>query len=300
MKCDAVHSVRDSGQNERKTLWVIGITAITMVAEIILGWLYGSMALFSDGVHMGTHTLALMITIFAYRISRKNAQNTRFAFGTGKVGVLGGYTSGVTLIIAAVFMVYESIHRFIDPVKIDFNEAIIVTLVGLGVNILSAVILGDSHGHDHDHKRDHNLNAAYLHVLTDALTSILAVSALLAGKYAGAAWLDPAVGIIGAAVILKWAFGLISDTAKILLDYEEDTEYARRARKILREAGAEAVEDIHVWQVEDNRRFLICTVLGDPGVRPRAVAALDNTGLFCHVTLEILSPEPQNDAEEAH
>ena len=195
-------------QGEKRTKIVFYLTAITMIAEVVAGLTFGSMALLADGWHMGTHAAAFIITIFAYRYAKKHLQDSRFAFGTGKVSVLGGFASAVALAVVALVMVIESIQRFIKPTEIQFNEAIIIAVFGLIINIISAVLLYGHHNHahhddqghdDHDHHHDHNLKAAYLHVLSDALTSILAIVALSFGKFFGWNWLDSAMGIVGAA-----------------------------------------------------------------------------------------------------
>mgnify|MGYP005851822403 CR=1 FL=1 len=207
---------------ESRTLIVIALTAVTMVVEIVAGWLFGSMALLADGLHMGSHAVALTISAAAYIYARKRAGDPRFSFGTGKVNALGGFTGAILLAGFALLMAGESIHRFIEPVPIRFNSAILVAVVGLVVNGLSVFILGDrGHGHNHhqddghhhDHHHDHNLRSAYLHVLADALTSVLAIAALLAGKYLGWNWMDPAMGIVGAILVARWSLGLIRQTS---------------------------------------------------------------------------------------
>ncbi|MFH2129682.1 MAG: CDF family Co(II)/Ni(II) efflux transporter DmeF [bacterium] len=262
--CSTGTSITDHRGNEKVTLVVVIITLIMMVAEIVAGIISGSMALLSDGIHMGTHSVALFITLAAYIIARRQQGNPAFAFGTGKVGVLAGYTNAILLIIAGLAMAWESIHRIIDPVEIHFNEALIVAVIGLVVNLVSAVILGrgesghtHSHGHDHDHgHKDHNLRAAYLHVLTDALTSILAIAALLIAKMAGLVWADPAVGILGAVVVIRWAIGLIRQTGSILLDLGDFSDEISRIREGL-EDHQTRICDIHIWQISENERSLI-------------------------------------------
>ena len=207
-------------KGERRTLYVLILTAITMVVEIIAGSVYGSMALLADGWHMGTHVAAFMITNFAYRFSRKNADNPTFAFGTGKVNVLGGFASAVALAVVALVMLIESLNRIVDPHVIAFNQAIAVACIGLFINLISAFLLKDnhSHHHHHGHEHDHNLRAAYLHVIADAMTSVLAIIALVSGKYLGWNWLDPVMGIVGAIIITRWSYGLLKQTGPILLD----------------------------------------------------------------------------------
>ncbi|WP_081913036.1 CDF family Co(II)/Ni(II) efflux transporter DmeF, partial [Sphingobium sp. ba1] len=211
-------------KNARRTLWVVWLTAATMVVEIVAGWMTGSMALLADGFHMATHAGALAVAAAAYRYARRHARNPRFTFGTGKVGDLSGFASALLLGVMALFIAIESGMRFLEPVQVAFGEATLVAIVGLVINIISAFLLGHDHSHDHGHGHDHgddhhhghadnNLRAAYVHVLTDALTSVLAIAALLAGRYLGWWWLDPAVGILGSIVIARWAWGLMKDTA---------------------------------------------------------------------------------------
>ena len=218
---------------ERRTLWVIFITATMMVVEITTGLAYGSMALLADGLHMGSHTAALGITTIAYVYTRRCAADSRFCFGTGKVNAFAGYTSAVLLALFALLMAWESVNRLFNPVEIAFNQAIVVAVLGLIVNGFSMFMLGVHHDHDHGHAHqhtdshhhshahpDHNLRAAYLHVLADALTSLLAIFALLAGKFLGLNWMDPAMGIVGATLVARWSIGLIRDTSGILLDHQ--------------------------------------------------------------------------------
>ncbi len=243
---------------ERRTIQVLLLTAVTMVVEISAGLVYGSMALLADGWHMGTHVAAFLITIFAYRYARKHADDPAFAFGTGKVSVLGGFASAIALAVVALMMAIESVQRIIVPQDIRFNEAIVVAVIGLIVNIVSAFLLqghhDHSHGHEHDNHQhdkhhDHNLRAAYMHVLADAMTSLLAIIALTAGKFLGWAWLDPFMGIVGAVVITRWAYSLLKDTSPILLDGSIDEEYMREITEALEKDTDNRVSDIHVWRV---------------------------------------------------
>lgn len=264
MRCEAVHINISNQKNQNKTIIVIIISAVMMVAEIVAGLLYGSMALLSDGIHMGTHVLALMITLFAYIITKRQAENTKFAFGTGKVGVLGGYTSAIALLIAAVVMVGESVHRLFSPVAIGFNISITVAVIGLVVNLVSAVILKDDHahghGHDHEHKEDHNLKAAYLHVVADALTSVGAILALIGAKYMGWIWLDPVVGIVGAFIIVKWGIGLLKTTGKVLVDYDDDESLRKEVIALVESYGLE-VCDVHTWDILNGDKAVICSII---------------------------------------
>ncbi len=240
--------IHDKG--ERRTRQVLLLTALTMLFEIVAGIAFGSMALLADGWHMGTHVAAFFITIFAYRYAKRHATDRAFAFGTGKVGVLGGFASAIVLAAVALFMLIESGLRLLVPHAIHFNEAIGVAALGLAVNIACAFLLQDHHGHDHDgHQHDHNLKAAYLHVLADAFTSLLAIFALLAGKYLGATWLDPVMGIVGAGVILRWAYGLLKESSPILLDGSIDGETLEAMRKTIEASLDNRVADIHVWKV---------------------------------------------------
>ncbi|WP_281630593.1 CDF family Co(II)/Ni(II) efflux transporter DmeF [Vibrio sp. St2] len=241
-------------QGEKRTFYVLLLTLATMVAEIVAGTVYGSMALLADGWHMGTHAAAFCITLFAYRYAKKNAGNARFSFGTGKVSVLGGYTSAIALGIVALLMVVESVHRLFNPEAIQFNEAIMVAVIGLLVNVASMLLLHGhhhDHGHhhhgEHEHHHDHNLRAAYMHVLADALTSVLAIVALFMGKFYGWNWLDAVMGIVGAIVIGKWTFGLIHQTSPVLLDESVEPDYREKIESEL--AGFALVKDFHMWKI---------------------------------------------------
>ncbi|MEZ9103542.1 CDF family Co(II)/Ni(II) efflux transporter DmeF [Vibrio cyclitrophicus] len=264
-----------NSQGEKRTFYVLLLTVVTMIVEIIAGTIYGSMALLADGWHMGTHAAAFGITLFAYRYAKKHAESERFSFGTGKVSVLGGYTSAIALGIVALLMLVESVHRLFNPQAIQFNEAIIVACIGLTVNVVSMFLLGDhhhdhghehghnhsknhdhSHSHDHDsdhnhkhgeHHHDHNLRAAYMHVLADTLTSLLAIVALLFGKLYGWNWLDAAMGMIGALVIAKWTMNLMKQTSPILLDENIGDDYRQSITEAL--ASYAIVTDLHMWKV---------------------------------------------------
>ena len=242
-------------KGEARTKQVLIITAITMVAEIIAGSVFGSMALLADGWHMGTHTGAFAITIFAYHYSRKHSDNSDFTFGTGKVSVLGGYSSAIALAVIALFIGAESLKRLIAPHEIRFNEAIAVAVLGLIVNLFCAFLLHGNHTHrhehgdDHVHHHDHNLRGAYLHVLADALTSVLAIFALTFGKIFGWLWLDPLMGIVGALVITRWAYGLLKDTSSILLDRNIEKGQIELIRQRVEADSDNRVSDLHVWKV---------------------------------------------------
>ncbi len=291
----------DSRKNETVTLIVVIITLITMAVEIIAGLISGSMALLSDGIHMGTHALALFITLAAYIFARKQMNNPSFCFGTGKVGVLGGYTNAILLLIAAAAMAFESIERLINPVHIKFDQAIVVAVIGLIVNIVSAIILGhggSDHSHDHTHHphshEDHNLKAAYLHVITDALTSVLAIFALLVAKYFGLAWADPLVGILGAIVVARWAIGLLKQTSSLLLDKSDTAETVTRLRELI-ESDTTSIEDLHLWQISENERSLILSLTSADDKGPCYYHNLvKKVGNFEHITVEI-HKQPRND-----
>lgn len=282
---------------EKHTLIVVGLTLIMMVWEIAAGLIYGSMALLADGLHMGSHATALGIAAFAYAYARKNAASSRFSFGTGKVNALGGFTGAVLLAGFALFMVVESMDRFIHPVTISFNGAIFVAIMGLIVNGVSAWMLGDHHDHSHaphedeshhahDH-HDHNRRAAYFHVLADALTSLLAIVALLAGKYAGWNWMDPAMGIVGAILITRWSWGLLKATAGILLDQQQTGIHQGVKRAV--ECGDTRVSDLHVWSIGPNVYAVIVAVVTHDPQPPghyRDRIQTDNPSLV-HVTVEV-------------
>lgn len=244
----------DHAAAEKSTLRVMALTGAMMVVEIAAGSLFGSMALLADGWHMATHVAAFGITIFAYRYARSHAQDPRFTFGTGKVGTLGGFASAVALAVVAFVMALESVGRFFDPQVIRFNEAIGVAVAGLMVNLVSGLMLKDHHHHGaedeegHGH-HDHNLRAAYFHVLADALTSVFAIVALTAGKFLGWVWMDPVMGLVGAAVISRWSYGLMRDTSSILLDGVDHGQLAARIASIIEQDADNRVADLHLWQV---------------------------------------------------
>ncbi|WP_243978857.1 CDF family Co(II)/Ni(II) efflux transporter DmeF [Vibrio natriegens] len=246
--------VSHNHQGEKRTFYVLLLTLVTMIVEISAGTLFGSMALLADGWHMGTHAAAFCITLFAYRYAKQHANSERFSFGTGKVSVLGGFTSAIALGIVALMMMVESVHRLFNPETIKFNEAIMVAVIGLVVNLASMLLLKDHHhhghehhDHHHEHHHDHNLAAAYFHVLADTLTSLLAIVALIIGKFYGWVWLDATMGIVGALVIGKWTLGLIRQTAPVLLDESIDEHYRQDIRAEL--APYADVVDLHVWKV---------------------------------------------------
>jgi cation diffusion facilitator family transporter len=244
---------------ERGTRAVMWITAVMMVIEIVAGWWFNSMALLADGWHMSSHAVAIGLSAFAYAAARRFARDPRFAFGTWKIEVLAGYSSAIFLLGVAAMMVFASVERIFSPQPIHYQEAIAVAAVGLVVNIVCAMILGNAHDHDHDHQHhDHhqhhdlNLKSAYLHVLADAATSVLAIIALAGGWIYGWSWLDPVMGIVGAALVATWAKNLIIDTGTVLLDREMDHPVVEEIREVVEtgpEAGDTRVTDLHVWRV---------------------------------------------------
>lgn len=257
--------VRINHRGERRTKWVLLLTFITMLVEIVAGMRFNSMALLADGWHMATHVLAFMIAIFAYRYGRVHERDQTFAFSAAKVGVLGGFASSIALALVAFMMMAEAIGRLLSPQNIHFEEAIWVAVAGLVINLLSALILDDHHDHPHEHEHhhhhDHNLRAAYVHVLADALTSVLAIVALMAGKYFGLIWLDAVMGIVGSMVILSWAWGLIRETSPLLLDQGIDGHYQQAIRDTLEEDGECRVSDLHIWRVSPSHHAAIIVIV---------------------------------------
>ena len=283
-------------ENERKTWLVVLLTATMMVVEIIGGMFYGSMALVADGWHMSTHAGALTISAFAYRYARAHARDPRFTFGTGKLGELAGYSSALILFMIALIIGYDSAVRLLNPVAIGFDEAIAIAVVGLGVNLVSAWLLRDDdnhgrhHHHDHapgHHHHDHNIRSAYLHVLADAVTSVLAIVALLAGKFYGLSWMDPATGIVGAIIIAQWAVTLVRSSGAVLLDAVPDTDLETELRKRL-EVGTDRVSDLHVWRVGPGHAAVIASVVADEPMMPdRYKDRLKGIDGLSHVTVEV-------------
>ena len=244
---------------EGRTRIVIVITALTMIVEVAAGLAFGSMALLADGLHMASHASALAIAAFAYSYTRRHAADERFSFGTGKVNSLAAFASAVILVMFALVMVWASVKRFLAPVLIEFNQAIAVAFAGLIVNGISLIVLGGpssrdrrhhhDHHHDHAHRHDHTLWSAYLHVLADALTSLLAIFALLSAKYLGQQWLDPLMGVVGAALVIRWSWMLLGVSGRVLLDVQAP-EHVRQAIRASIEARDDArVTDLHVWAV---------------------------------------------------
>jgi cation diffusion facilitator family transporter len=304
--------------NERRTLQVVLLTGITMAVEIIAGHWTGSMALLADGWHMGTHAFALGISYVAYLLARKHRSSEYFSFGTGKFGVLAGYTSALFLAIAAAWMMVESVIRIFNPVQIAFTEAIWVTVVGLVVNLASVLILHQTdhhHHHDHDHSHpdqyetdegsagqkkslahsephrhhhDHNYRAAYLHVIADTLTSVFALTALLAGRFLGWTFLDPVMGIVGSLLIGRWAYLLIKATGLILLDGGVDHAVREQARKLIEDDKESKVADLHVWRVGSRETALIVSVVtGENRPAEEYLTRLRVLPYLAHLSVEV-------------
>ena len=300
---------RRHDENERRTWLVVALTAVMMVAEIVGGTIFGSMALVADGWHMSTHAGALAIAALAYRFARRHAQDERFGFGTGKLGELAGYSSAIILAMIALLIGYESAVRLLNPVSIGFDQAIAIAVVGLAVNLASAWLLRDQHEHgehseddhgDHDldgqdqhhhhrnhHHHDHNLRAAYLHVLADALTSVLAITALLAGRLYGWVWMDPAMGIVGALVIAHWSLGLLRSSGAVLLDTVPDARLAAQLKRSL-EQGTDRVADLHLWRLGPGHLGVVASIVSDVPQTPDAYKArLAGFAGLSHVTVEV-------------
>ncbi|HZG27598.1 MAG TPA: CDF family Co(II)/Ni(II) efflux transporter DmeF [Ensifer sp.] len=295
-------------RNEKRTWIVIAVTATMMVIEIVAGNVYGSMALVADGWHMSTHAAAMLIAALAYFYARRHATNPRFTFGTGKLGDLAGFTSAIVLAMIALLIAWESVMRLRAPVAINFREAILIAVLGLAVNLVCAWLLkddhhhhGHSHGHDHGHDhhdgghdhhghggKDQNLRAAYVHVLADAFTSVLAIVALTLGSLYGWSWLDPVMGVVGSLVIANWSWSLIRDTGATLLDYvPEDEDLPEEIRQIVTREGADIV-DLHVWQLGPGHHGAIVSILADhpkaPSYYREKLAVIHD---LSHVTVEV-------------
>ena len=262
-----------------------------MLVEIVAGLAFGSMALLADGLHMGSHTIALSINAFAYVYARRNANNERYSFGTGKVNTLGGYTGAILLAVVASMMAWESVERLIAPISIAFNQAIIVAVLGLVVNGASVFILGinQRHGHEHhhDHRHDHNLRSAYFHVLADAITSLLAIFALLVGKYFGAVWMDSVMGVVGAALVARWSLGLLKSTGVILLDQQSSKETQDSIRKTI-ENDDNRIVDLHLWAVGPDIYSAVISIVSRSPQQPEYYKSLlANDLTLDHVSIEV-------------
>ncbi len=277
-------------RGERNTRLVIALTGVTMVVEIVAGTVFNSMALLADGWHMASHASALGITAFAYFYARRHAADSRYTFGTWKVGVLGGFSSAVVLGVIAVLIAWESLGRLWAPVAIRFNEAILVACIGLAVNVISAYVLRDHHdesGHG-AHQHDHNLRAAYFHVLADALTSLFAIFALLTGKHFGWVWMDPAMGIVGSVIIARWALGLLRDSSRVLLDGDVESEAVEELRRAIEAGSGDTVADLHLWRVGPRELAAIISIVTDRPRPPAFYTTLTPASLpLAHVTVEV-------------
>ncbi|MCF8039962.1 MAG: CDF family Co(II)/Ni(II) efflux transporter DmeF [Desulfohalobiaceae bacterium] len=285
---------------EKRTLMVIALTGTMMCIEIVTGLLFGSMALLADGLHMASHAAALSINVLAYVYAWRHARNRDYSLGTGKVNALGGYTSAIMLVLFALLMVWESLDRFLHPVQIVFNQAILVAVIGLAVNGFSVLILGvgehhhgqeehhGSHSGQRAHHHDLNLKSAYLHVIADALTSILAIIALLFAKYFGFIWMDPAMGIVGACLVTRWAFGLLRMTSGILLDKQGPESIREAITNRVQEDGDSRVADIHLWSIGPSMYALMLSIVArDPKTVNQYKARIPNNLSLAHVSIEV-------------
>ena len=294
---------------ERNTRWAVGLTAIMMVVEIVGGWLTNSMALLADGWHMSSHVVALGLSALAYVVARRLAQNTRFAFGTWKIEVLGGYTSALLLVGVAGLMLFQSVERLLSPTLIRYDEAIVIAAIGLGVNLACAWLLKGGHGHGHDHPgHDHghshdghavqhhdlNLRSAYVHVVADAATSVLAIAALISGKFWAAPWLDPVMGMVGAALVAVWAWGLMRDSGRVLLDAEMNAPVVAEIREVIDASPIRAtISDLHVWRVGKGKYACMVSLVTLADAQPedfkRQLRVHDE---LVHITVEINRKSP--------
>src|SRR5262245_714514 len=296
-------------RHERRTWFVVALTTVMMVAEIVVGTWFGSMALVADGWHMSTHAGALAIAGLAYLFARRHAHDPRFTFGTGKLGELAGFTSAVILALVALVIAYESVGRLVAPVAIRFDEAIAIAVIGLVVDLVSAFLLREDHdhhdtahhGHPHDHHHgdhDTNLRAAYLHVLADALTSVLAIAALVAGRTYGWVWMDPTAGILGALVIASWSFALIRSSGMTLLDMVPDPALSSRIREKL-EVNGDRLSDLHVWRVGPGHAAVVASIVANAPQDPSFYKArLKELPRLSHVTIEV-HPCPEHRRADA-
>jgi cation diffusion facilitator family transporter len=284
----------------RRAFW---LTAVMMVVEIAGGWWFNSMAVLADGWHMSSHALALGLSAFAYSFARRQARHRRYAFGTWKVEVLGGYSSAILLLGIAALMVFQSVQRLVSPQEIHYREAIAIAAVGLVVNLVCAWWLRDSHGHAHSHGHDHehdqahaqhapdmNIRAAYVHVLADAATSVLAIVALVGGLFWGLGWLDPVMGLVGAALVSVWAWGLLRDSGRILLDAEMDAPVVAEVREVIEQGEVPAkIVDLHVWRVGRAKYAVVVSVATSSGKDGEYFRrALYVHEELAHVTVEVI------------
>ena len=277
---------------EKRTIMVITITGLMMIIEIATGIMFGSMALLADGLHMASHTAALSINVFAYIYARAHAHNRSYSFGTGKVNALGGFTGAILLVLFAIIMAWESMERLVYPVSIAFNQAIFVAFLGLIVNGVSVLLLGDSAGtdvsHDHEHHRDHNLRSAYLHVLADALTSVLAIVALLTAKYLGLVWMDPLMGIVGAILVCRWSIGLLRSTSVILLDKQGPQAIQETIKQNIEGSGTDAIVDLHCWSIGPGIYSLVLSIVSENPMKPEYYKSrISSIPGLVHITIEV-------------
>jgi cation diffusion facilitator family transporter len=297
-------------QNERRTWMVIALCSFMMVAEIVGGLLFGSIALVADGLHMSTHASALLLAALAYSYARRHAEDTRFSFGTGKLGDLAGFSSAIILALISLLIGYEAITRFIWPVAIRFNEAIPIAVLGLGVNVASVLLLsgGAHHHHDHDHSHDHddeephskahehahgtahrdnNMRAAVIHVLADAAVSVLVIVGLSCGRLLGWTWMDPVAGLCGAFVIAAWSYGLVRDTGAVLLDMNPDRAMVERMRAVI-ETDGDQLTDFHVWRLGPGHLGAVLSVATSRQRAPEYYQSLlSRFRSLSHVTIEV-------------
>lgn len=281
---------------ERKTRLAVWLTAVMMVAEIAGGWFFNSMALLADGWHMSSHALALGLSLLAYAAAQRYAGDRRFAFGTWKIEILGGYSSALLLLGVAALMAFQSVERLLTPGAIHYDEAIFIAVIGLAVNLICAWLLRDDHTHHHEHAHDHghhhhdlNLRSAYLHVIADAATSVLAIVALVAGKLWGAGWLDPVMGLVGALLVALWAKGLLRDTGRVLLDAEMDAPVVEEIREVVAQLPvAAAITDLHVWRVGKDQYACIVSLATAGALSTDSVRqALEVHEELAHITVEV-------------
>lgn len=291
----SVHEAPQQARGEARTRVVVGLTAVMMVAELLVGWWTHSLALLADGWHMGTHVGALGITALAYWYARTRAGQTQFAFGTGKVYALAGFTSAGLLLMVAVGVLIEAVGRFVTPEPVAFAEAFPVAVLGLVVNLVSAFLLDGGHEHhDHapgeHHHHDHNLRAAYLHVVADALTSVLAIVALLCGRYLAWAWVDPVVAIVGALVILQWGAGLVRECGRQLIDLDPSTKHRDQVKAALEAVEGTRVVDLHLWRVGPKQLVCVVSVASrTPKTLGEYKALVVKAAPVDHLTVEICS-----------
>jgi len=283
-------------EGERRTAIVIAITGTMMIIEIATGLIFGSMALLADGLHMASHATALIINVYAYIYARQHAHDKSFSFGTGKVNAMGGFTGAVLLAVFALMMAWGSVERIFNPVSIAFNQAIFVAIIGLIVNGASVFILGHQgdHHHDHGHEdhhhdhHDHNLKSAYYHVLADALTSILAIIALLVAKYLGLIWMDPVMGIVGAILVCRWSIGLLRVTSAVLLDKQGEDKIQKRIKESIEDVGDNRITDLHLWVIGPNIYGTILSIVTHNPEPPEYYKKLLPSDLgLAHVTVEV-------------